>query len=59
MSKCLKDIAFYVIDKIENSLLTSYTYVGVDNLLPDKAGIKRSDYVPKEGASTFFKKGDV
>lgn len=58
-SKTLKDVAFYVGGRINNSVLTDSTYIGVDNMLPNRAGIKASDYTPKEGTSIFFKKGDI
>lgn len=55
----LKDYAYYVEDKIDNRLLTNKTYVGVENLLPNKSGITLSNYKPSEGKSTKFQKNDI
>ncbi|EKM9249705.1 restriction endonuclease subunit S [Campylobacter upsaliensis] len=41
----LKQVAFYPQDRIENALLTSQNYVGVDNLLQDKKGKREADFV--------------
>jgi len=59
MSKPLKDFAYYVTDKIKNCNVNSDNYIGVDNMLPDKAGVKPSEYVPTTGSSTAFKTGDI
>lgn len=59
MSKVLSDISEYVTDKIEFSLLDENTYVGMDNLIPNRGGKTISEYVPSEGQFTAFKKGDV
>ena len=55
----LSDIAEYQKERIDASLLDASTYVGVDNLLQNKAGIKKSEYVPTEGRLTNYHKGDV
>lgn len=55
----LKDYAYYVEDKIDNCLLTNKTYIGVDNLLPNKSGITLSNYKPNEGKSIKFQKNDI
>ena len=55
----LRDLAAYVTEKITVSSLTKKTYVGVDNLLPNKAGISESEYLPPEGNATAFKKDDI
>ena len=55
----LSDYADYVEEKIENILLTNKTYIGVDNLLPNRNGIKTSNYKPDEGSSIKFKKNDI
>lgn len=55
----LRDYAIYVEEKIENSKLTNENYIGVDNLLPYRCGIKQSNYKPVDGNSTHFKKNDI
>ena len=55
----LSDYTDYVEEKIANVLLTNKTYVGVDNLLPNRGGVKTSSYKPDEGASIKFKKNDI
>lgn len=55
----LSDYAYYVKEKIDNSLLTNKTYIGVDNLLPNRDGITFSIYKPNVGTSTKFKKNDI
>lgn len=55
----LSDFADFVSEKIPCSTLDRTTYVGMDNLLPDKAGIAESEYVPSEGMATAFRKGDI
>jgi type I restriction enzyme S subunit len=39
--------------------LNENTYIGVDNLLPNKGGRTSSDYVPTAGNLTEYKNGDV
>lgn len=55
----LSEYASFVSEKISCSKLNKNTYVGMDNMLPDKAGITESEYVPKEGMATAFRKGDI
>ncbi|MCH5149788.1 MAG: restriction endonuclease subunit S [Spirochaetales bacterium] len=55
----LNDIAQYSADRIEASLLDENSYVGVDNLLPNKQGKTLSNYVPTEGRLTKFIEGDI
>lgn len=55
----LSDYAYYVTDRVDASSLSPKTYVGVDNLLPNRAGRVDSEYVPNEGSATQFKIGDV
>ncbi len=57
--KKLSDYTSFVLEKIPCSQLDSKTYVGMDNMLPNKAGIKKSEYVPTEGMATAFKRGDI
>ena len=55
----LGDVAKYSCDRIEAKTLTESTYVGVDNLLPERQGKTVSAYVPTEGRSIRFDVGDV
>ena len=57
--KKLGDIAIYSKERINASEVNGKTYVGVDNLLPDKQGKKDSSYVPTEGRLIKFCKGDI
>ena len=59
MNKKLSEIATYVLDKIDNKKLSNETYIGVDNMLPNCAGITISTYTPTSGKSTHFKIGDI
>ena len=59
ISGVLCSYSSYVTDRIDNNQLMSTNYVGVDNLLPNKAGRKNSDYVPSDGQSTRFQPGDI
>ena len=55
----LGDVAEYSCDRIEAKTLTESTYVGVDNLLPERQGKTVSAYVPTEGRCIRFDVGDV
>lgn len=55
----LSDIAYYSRGRIAASTLTESTYVGVDNLLPNKLGKRNSECVPTDGNVTEFKQGDI
>ena len=55
----LKDIAFYVKDRIDAQKLNTETYIGVDNLLPDKKGKTSSIYVPESGMLTKYLNNDI
>lgn len=55
----LGDVAFYVKERVDALSVSNDTYVGVDNLLPNKAGKKTSDYVPSEGKIPAFCIHDV
>ena len=57
--KLLKDCAYYVTDRISSSNLTSENYIGVDNMLPNKAGVTLSESVPTSGDVTAFNVGDI
>lgn len=49
----------YSSDKIDASELDANNYIGVANLLQDKMGKEKSEYVPDEGSYTMFNSGDV
>lgn len=55
----LKDLAYYVNDKISVKSLNPSNFIGVDNILPNKKGVKKSLYVPTSGKATLFQKGDI
>ena len=55
----LKDVAFYVKDRIEAQKLNKETYIGVDNLLPNKKGKASSAYVPESGMLTKYLNNDI
>lgn len=55
----VKDIAYYVTDKVCVKDLTPATYVGIDNILPKRGGIVPSSYLPGDGEVIGFRKGDV
>jgi len=57
--KTLGEVAHYSKERIAASFVDSHTYVGVDNLLPDKKGKTESTYVPNEGRLIRFVKGDI
>lgn len=58
MSK-LSDFAYYVDDRISNDSLTIENYIGVDNLIANRGGVKISNYLPTEGSSIKFRKNDI
>lgn len=55
----LSDIAEYSPTRISSELLNESNYVGVDNLLQNRAGRVDSNYVPTSGNLTEYHKGDV
>lgn len=55
----LNVIAKYSDSKIEAINVDKKSYVGVDNLLPNRAGKTISSYVPVEGRLSYFKSGDI
>ena len=57
--KKLSEVSDYVSEKINNSLLTVDTFIGVDNMLPNCQGIVQATYKPDIGNSTAFKVGDI
>lgn len=57
--KMLGDIAEYSKTRISFEQLDKTNYVGVDNLLQNRAGKKDSDFVPTSGNSTEYRKNDI
>ena len=55
----LNGIAEYGRMRIEANSVNAQTYVGVDNLLPDKMGKTESTYVPNEGRLSAYVKNDI
>ena len=55
----LSDVAEYSKLRTDAELVDDTSYVGVDNLLPNKQGKRNSEYVPTEGRLTAFVCGDV
>ena len=55
----LGEVAKYSVARISTDLVDDSTYVGVDNLLPDKRGKINSSHVPTAGYLTKFVAGDV
>ena len=55
----LRDVAAYVTEKVQVSSLTNKTYIGVDNLLQNKAGVSDSEYLPQSGYAIAFKRNDI
>lgn len=58
-AKALYNIAEYSSDKITARELSSHTYIGVDNLIPNMQGRTESDYTPNEGFATAFQPQDI
>jgi len=57
--KPLGDIAQYSKTRISSENLDKTNYVGVDNLLQNRAGRVDSNYVPTSGNLTEFRAGDI
>lgn len=55
----IKDIAYYVTNKVKTKSLTPSTYIGIDNILSNRGGIVPSSYFPDGGEVVEFRKGDV
>lgn len=55
----LGEIATYATGRIDAQSVNADTYVGVDNLLPDKRGKTISEYVPVSGKLVEFLEGDI
>ena len=59
MSYLLKDLVHYSNNKINYDKLNDYNYISTENMIPNFGGITKSSYVPKEGKSVLFNKGDI
>lgn len=57
--RMLGDIATYATGRVDAQSVNADTYVGVDNLLPDKKGKTTSEYVPINGKLIQFLEGDI
>ncbi len=57
--KKLGEVAEYSSRKVNAIALSKHNYIGVDNLLQNKAGKKDSNYVPTDGNFTAYTIGDV
>lgn len=55
----LREAASYSTEKTNAKTLNQDTYVGVDNLLPDVAGKRASDFVPASGTVTAYHPGNI
>ena len=55
----LREVAVYSKEKIEAQALDKHTYIGVDNLLPNVAGKRESDFVPTAGTVTAYHPGNI
>ena len=57
--KTLGEVAEYVRERVAVDQLCAQTYVGVDNLLPDRAGKQDSNYLPTEGNAIAYQPNDI
>lgn len=58
----MNKLSFYsefVEEQVKVTMLSIKNYIGVDNLLPNRGGIKDSEYLPSEGKAILFRKGDI
>jgi len=55
----LKDVAKYSSGRIYAGLINENSYVGVENLLQDRRGKSKSNYVPTEGRLTQYLTEDI
>lgn len=59
MYKPLHFYSDYVTEKVKANNATYENYIAVDNMLPNKGGITKSQYLPKQGSLTKFVKNDI
>ena len=55
----LSDVALYRNQRIDYSKVDVDTYIGVDNLMPNRAGKRKSDFVPVSGVLKGYCVGDI
>lgn len=55
----LGKIARYSVTRVQASEVDKHSYIGVDNLLPDKRGKTSSSYVPEQGTVIEYLKGNI
>ncbi len=55
----LEEVSEYRNQRINAAEVDENSYIGVDNLLPNKAGRKPSEYVPTEGRPIRFEENDI
>lgn len=55
----LEDVAYYVKNRVSAIEVNEDTYVGVDNLLQNRAGKTKSNHVPIEGNLINYNIGDI
>lgn len=59
ISITLGEVADYVKERIDATEIDEFTYVGVDNLLQNRAGKTVSDHVPSEGKVINYQTNDI
>ena len=57
--RALGEVGMYSDTRIDATSLNNDSYVGVDNLLQNRAGKSASNYVPETGRLTCFKEDDI
>ena len=57
--KTLGEVAEYARQRVAVDQLCAQTYVGVDNLLPNRAGKQDSNYIPAEGNAIAYQPNDI
>ena len=57
--KALGEVCGYSKSRVDASMLNSQTFIGVDNLLPNKAGKNDANYTPNTKRLTEYRIGDV
>lgn len=55
----LREVAAYSAERVDAKTLAQDTYVGVDNLLPDVAGKRLSNFVPTVGTAVAYHPGNI
>ncbi len=56
----LRQVVKYTTERISVSHISKDSYIGVDNLLPNKSGVKIADKLPLQGGSVpKYKRGDI